>query len=403
VTPATGALPLDGLLVVDLGQVYNGPYAGLLLALAGAQVIKVEPPGGELLRKRAERIPGQRYPFATLNANKQGVTLNLKTDRGRALLLDLAAHADVLIENFRPGVLDRLGVGWQALRERQPRLIFASSSGYGSTGPRRDHPAMDITVQAASGVMSITGWPDRPPVKAGPAIADFLGGIHLYAAILTALLEREHSGCGHRVEVAMQDAVIPSLASSLGLYFGSNGHEIPMRTGNRHNGLAEAPYNTYRATDGDLALIGATDAHWQAITRVIGQGQLATDPRFQTASARVANIDEVDEVISKYAVTRARDELCDELLAAGVPCAPVSDLGEVMSDPHLHQRGTLQPLQHPDFGQITAFSSPLRFDDQPPAQLRPSPGLGEHNQQVYAQLIGLDSQEIDQLEQDGVI
>ncbi len=214
------ALPLDGVTVIDLSQIYNGPYATFLLATAGATVIKIEPPGGESLRRRGV-VGGAALPFAMLNGCKQSLELNLKAEDGKQVLRDLVRGADVLVENFAPGVMERLGLGCAALQAINPRLVYAQSSGFGSTGPYRDYPAMDLTVQAMAGVMSITGFPDRPPVKAGPALCDFFAGTHLYGAIVTALYEREKTGLGRQVEVAMLDAVYPSLSSSLGLYHGS--------------------------------------------------------------------------------------------------------------------------------------------------------------------------------------
>lgn len=393
--------PMDGTVVIDLGQVYNGPYAALLLALAGATVIKVEPPGGDLLRRRGARVAGALYPFIALNCNKLGVTLNLKTERGRELLVDLARSADVLIENFRPGVMERLGVGPDVLRGAQPRLIYASTSGYGRTGPYRDYAAMDITVQAMSGVMSVTGWPDQPPVKAGPALADFFGGIHLYGAIVTALLERERTGQGQHVDVAMLEAVLPSLMSSLGLLFSGAG-TVPLRTGNRHNGMAEAPYNVYPARDGQLALICVTDAHWRALVAAMGRPELAEDARFADMAARVRNIDAVDEAVTAYTRTRSREELLEALRRHRVPSAPVRDLAEVMSDRHLHERGTLATVTGTEMGAVTGISSPLRFGDEP-AALTAGPRLGEHNETVYRRWLGLEKAELDELSAEGVI
>ena len=269
------AAPFAGVTVVDLGQIYNAPYATLLLALGGADVIKVEPLTGENLRGRG-RVRGAGAPFGMLNSNKRDVTLNLKDPRGVALLERMVAKADVFVENFRPGVTDKLGIGAQRLHEVNPMLIYASGSGYGSTGPYRDLPAMDITIQAMSGIMSVTGFPDREPVKAGPAISDFMGGIHLFGAITSALYQREKTGRGTTVEAAMLDAVYPSLMSSLGLYFGGTG-DIPTRTGNRHSGMAEAPYNVYPASDGHIALICVGEAHWRALTDLMGMPELATN------------------------------------------------------------------------------------------------------------------------------
>jgi formyl-CoA transferase len=197
--------PLTGITVIDLSHVYNGPYATFLMAMAGATVIKVEPRGGEHLRSRGD-MGGAALPFAMLNANKRAVTLNLKTPAGKDLLKEMVARADVLVENFAPGVMDRLGVGAASLQQINPRLIYGSSSGYGKTGPYKDYPAMDLVMQAMSGIMSTTGYPDQPPVKAGAAVCDFSAGIHLYAAIMTALYERERTGIGRVVEVSMQDA-----------------------------------------------------------------------------------------------------------------------------------------------------------------------------------------------------
>ncbi|MBS1881401.1 MAG: CoA transferase [Actinobacteria bacterium] len=402
-TVAEPARPLDGLVVIDLGQIYNGPYATLLLALGGADVIKVEPPRGDLLRLRGSRIRGALYPFCALNSNKRGVTIDLKLDAGRELLLEMIEAADVLVENFRPGVMERLGLGPERTLEVNPRLIHASGSGFGGSGPYRDYPAMDITVQAISGAMSVTGWPDRPPVKAGPAIADFAGGIHLYAAIVTALYERERTGRGGTVEAAMHEAVFPSLMSSLGLFFGSEGESIPLRTGNRHNGLAEAPYNVYETADGFLALICVSDTHWDNLLEALGREELREDERFTSMAARVAHVDDVDAVVEAYARERSTGELCEHLRSHGVPCAPVKDLDEVVADPHLHARGMLQEIEHPQMGPITAFSSPLRYGEAPAPALRPSPLLGQHNREVLCGWLGVDEERYAELEAAGAL
>ncbi len=224
--PRPGAGPLAGVTVVDLGQIYNGPYATFLMAMAGARVIKVEPVGGENLRRRAA-VGGAAVPFAMLNSNKQFVTLNLKTAAGKDLFLRMVDRADVLVENFSVGAMERLGLGYEDLRVRHPGLVYASGSGYGRSGPMKAYPAMDIAVQAMSGLMSINGFEDRPPVKVGPAVADFMGGVHLYAAITTALFERERTGLGQAVEVSMMESVYASLASNLGLYYASQGVSPP--------------------------------------------------------------------------------------------------------------------------------------------------------------------------------
>jgi crotonobetainyl-CoA:carnitine CoA-transferase CaiB-like acyl-CoA transferase len=396
-----GGYPLEGIVVLDLGQIYNAPYATLLMALAGAEIIKVEPRHGENLRGRT-RVAGAGAPFVMLNSNKRGVTLNLREPRGVELLLELADRADVFVENFRPGVTDRLGIGPDVVRARNPRIVYASGSGYGSTGPYREYAAMDLTVQAMAGIMSITGFPENIPVKAGPAVCDFFGGIHLYGAIVTALFDRERTGEGRQVEASMFESVYASLSSSLGLYFGSGG-EVPMRTGNRHAGLAEAPYNVYPASNGHVAIICVSDAHWVGLAGLIGHPELAEHEDFATRQARAEHMDEVDELVAAFTVEHEREPLCDLLRENRVPCAPVRDLGEVVNDPHLHARGMLQEIDHPDFGTLTVPHSPLYYHGQERMPLEPSPGLGEHNEDVLRGMLGLDQDEVEQLRRDEVI
>jgi CoA:oxalate CoA-transferase len=395
------ALPLDGIVVIDLSQIYNGPYATFLLATSGATVIKIEPPGGESLRRRGS-VGGAALPFAMLNSSKRSVVLNLKAEKGKDLLRDLVRKADVLVENFAPGVMERLDVGAAALQQINPRLIYAQSSGFGSSGPYRDYPAMDLTVQAFAGVMSITGFPDRPPVKAGPALCDFFAGVHLHSAITTALYEREKTGIGRRVEVAMLDAVYPSLSSSLGLHFDTQGN-VPPRTGNRHGGLAEAPYNVYPASDGHIAIICVSEVHWQSLLRAMDRPDLADDPRFASLKQRVANIDAVDEVIGEWTRGQTKQALFDRLMGHRVPCAPVRNLTEVVQDRHLHERGMLQWQDHPELGKIVVQHSPLRFAGSDPMRLAPSRPLGADTADVLRERLGLSVEQIDQLTRDDVV
>ncbi len=395
------ALPLDGITVIDLSQIYNGPYATFLLATAGASVIKIEPPGGESLRRRGV-VGGAALPFAMLNGCKDSLMLNLKAEAGKQVLRDLVLTADVLVENFAPGVMARLGLGADALQALNPRLIYAQSSGFGSSGPYRDYPAMDLTVQAMAGVMSITGFPDRPPVKAGPALCDFFAGTHLYGAITTALYEREKTGIGRQVEVAMLDAVYPSLSSSLGLHFGSGG-DVPPRTGNRHGGMAEAPYNVYPANDGYIAIICVGDVHWRSLLAAMDRNDLSADPRFASLKDRVANIEVVDAIVGEWTATRSKEALFKHLTSHRVPCAPVRDLAEVVNDPHLHQRGFLQQQDHPELGSITVQHSPLRFAGSELRPLEPSHALGADAEAILRGRLHRTEAEITALRQDGVV
>jgi CoA:oxalate CoA-transferase len=393
--------PLNGIVVVDLTQIYNGPYATYLMAMAGARVIKVEPPSGEHLRQRSA-TSGAALPFAMLNGNKQSVTINLKCEEGKDLLCKMAEKADVLVENFAPGTLARLCLGWDTLRKLNPRLIYASGSGYGGDGPYRDYPAMDLTVQAISGVMSVTGMPDGPPLKTGPAICDFFGGVHLYAAVATALFERERTSLGRAVEVSMMEAVYASLSSSLGLFYGSNG-VAPVRTGNRHGGLSLCPYNVYPTKDGYIAIICNHETHWLSLLRVMERPELSLDVRCRSMTERVRNMDFVDGLLSSWTSKHAKEALFQRLIAERVPCAPVRSLDEVISDPHLHARRLLEEIEHPDFGRITVARSPLRFEESAPLELRPSARLGSDNDHVFGGWLGLPKSDLRALRSAGAI
>jgi len=394
------AQPLAGVTVLDFGQIYNGPYCGYLLAMAGARVIKVESPQGESLRGRAE-TSSATYPFAMLNANKEGITLDFKTDEGRALLMRLVAKADVLIENFSPGTLDRYGVGSAVLRAVNPRLIYAAGSGFGRTGPHRDYLAMDITVQALSGIMAMTGDGAGPPLKAGVVICDFLGGVHLYSAIATALYARERTGEGCVVDVSMQDATFPTLATAIGAMHFLGRH--PDRVGNRHPALALAPYNVYRAKDGHVAIICIREGHWKNLVDAIGEPGLADDPRFKDMTMRAQNMAAVDAAVEAWTSRHTRDEIFRITQAHDVICAPVQDLNGVLDDPHLYARGSLRRVADAKLGQIALPSTPLRFEGLEPPSARPAPQLGADNVTVYGELLGLAAGEVDALRTRGAL
>ncbi len=395
------AYPLSGITVVDLGQIYNGAYATFLMAMAGADVVKIEPPGGEPLRRRAETGTGA-LPFAMLNSNKRKIVLDLKTESGCELLRRMAAEADVLLENFSPATMGDLGLGAESLMAANPRLIYASGSGYGRSGPYRDNLAMDLSVQAISGVMSITGQPGQPPVRSGATLCDFLGGIHLYGAVMTALYERERTGKGRLVEVSMQEAVYSSLASGLGM-MQKLGGAVPPRVGNRHAGLAIAPYNVYEATDGHVAVLCVVERHWPKLLACMGREDLLDDPRFADNKTRVAHVDEVDAIVGAWVAGLGKEEVFEQVRRHGIPSAPVKDLTEVWVDPHMHERGMLEWIDHPDYGRIVVQRSPLRYEGVPQMPLQPSRALGADTAEVLAGWLGLAEDEIAALEQDGVI
>jgi CoA:oxalate CoA-transferase len=394
-----GNRPLAGVTVLDFGQVYQGPYATLLMAQAGADVIKIEPPHGEPLRRRAPPGKSTTFPIAMLNSNKRAITLNLKHERGRALLFRMAEKGDVLLENFAPGVMDRLGVGWSVLHEINPRLIYASGSGYGLSGPDRDNLAMDLTIQAVSGLISTTGFADGPPVKAGPAVVDFLSGIHLYAAVVTALFEREQTGQGRLVEVAMQEAAYATLTSPLHAYHDTG--EVPSRTGNASHG--RVPLNVYPTRDGYVAINVAVEEHWRNLLKAMGRQELRDDPRFADNATRVAHRDEVDALVADWTRSLGKMECFALAKRHRIPLAPVREVNEVMHDRHMHERGMLKWIEHDEIGRIVVPTSPLRFHGADPVDTQPSPKLAQHNADIYGGWLGLSAAEIAELEQSGVI
>lgn len=397
----TPSYPLEGLTVLDLTQIYNGPYATFLMAMGGANVIKVEPKTGENLRSRGD-LGGVAYPFAMLNSNKKPVTLNLKTDAGKDLLREMVKKADILIENFAPGVMERLGLGAESLLEINPRLIYGSSSGYGSDGPYRNFPAMDLVMQAMCGVINSTGFQDAPPVKSGAALCDFFAGIHLFSAVMMALYHRERTGTGKVVEVSMQDATYCSLASNYGMYH-ARGDAAPERTGNYHGGLGVAPYNAYQAKDGYIVVNAPADHHWQSILQVIGREDLKDDERIKTRTARVVNFELVDELIGHWAQEQTKDAAAEAMLAKTVPCAPVRNLREVMNDRNMLARGSLQDINHPELGRVNLPHTPLNIKGVPRIPIQPSLPLGSRNHEIFGDWLGYSDAQLTRLKDEGVI
>ena len=375
-------LPLAGVVVLDFGQVYQGPYATMLMAKGGADVIKIEPPNGEPLRRRAPPGKSTTFPIAMLNGNKRAITLNLKHEQGRDLLFRMVEKADILLENFAPGVMDRLGVGYEVLSGINPHLVYASGTGFGLSGPDRDTLAMDLTIQAMGGLISVTGFPDGPPLKSGPAVVDFLSGIHLYAATITALFERERTGRGRKVEVAMQEAAYATLTSQLEAFWQTG--KVPPRTGNASHG--RVPINVYPTNDGYVAMNLAVEEHWHSLLKAMGREDLRDDIRFNSPAARVRNRDETDALIAVWTQTLGKFEVFAIARRYRIPLAPVRDVGEVMHDPHMHERGFLEDIEHDEIGPLTVPNSPLRFHGADPVRAIPSPKLGEHNDEVYGGL-----------------
>jgi len=393
--------PLHGLTVLELGQIYNGPYCGLLLAHHGAEVIKVEAPAGDVLR-RMDRAPGgASYPFLMLNAQKRGLRLDLKQPRGSEIFLRLAELADVVIENFAAGVVERLGIDFATLQARNPRLIFASGSGFGSSGPYVGYPAMDFTIQALVGAMAITGYPDQPPVKCGPTAIDMLGAVHLFAGILLALREREQSGRGQRVEVAMFDAAIPSLLSYLAPYYEFR-RDMP-RSGNRHVVGGSTPYNNFPCSDGSVAILCISDQHWLELCRVMRRADLAAVERWHSVPGRAAEADAIEAAVAAWTTPQTRAAVTAQVAGAGIPSAPVRTIAEVGSDPHLFERAIVREVEVPTRGPVNVLGTPIKLSAQPEPPLTPPPTIGQHSDELLRDRLGMSEAELAELREAGVI
>lgn len=395
-------LPLDDLRILDLTHYYNGPYATFLLSHLGAEVIKVEAPGsgegGRALFRRKDNPYGA--PFALLNSNKQSITLNLKSVEGQTLFKRLVREADIVVENYAAGTMDAMGLGYEVLRAENPRLIYATSTGFGLSGPYRDVAAFDPIIQAMAGVMAITGEAGGPPMKTGAAVADILGGVHLCAGLLAAIRQRDRTGAGLMVELCLYDSVIPALTS----FLGAMGMGLTnLRDGNRASGGAISPYNAYPASDGWVMILAAENARWTRLCGLMERPELATDERFASARARAKNLQAVDDIVAAWTRTKTRRELFEIMAAADVFCGIVQELPEVMADKHLLARGTLREVDHPALGPMTIFTSPLRLDSHTPVPSSMSPALGEGNDRVYRDELGLTTEEIAALRERKVI
>lgn len=395
---APRAAPLSGVTVLDLGQVYQGPYCGLLLAHAGADVVKIESPAGDPLRRRGSAT-GAPPAFPMLNTGKRSMMLDLKTQGGREVLVDLVTCADVLLENFAAGVMDGLGVGPDVLLAANPALVYASGTGYGRSGPQRDQLAMDVTVQAWAGVMSVTGFPDGPPVKSGAAFVDFLSGVHLYAGIVTALYEVARSGRGRVVEVAMAEATYWTLMSSLSSWFMYG--EAP-RVGNKQASNGLSPYDVYPCADGHVAILCVLDRHWVALCGAMGRSELATDERFDTNGHRLGAMADVDAIVTGWTSSVTRSEVVDLAGRHGFPAAPVRDVAEVVADEHLRERALLHDVEV-DGQPLTLPLSPLLFEGTPRVLPPVVAEIGHDTDAVLTGLLGYDADRIAALRSAGAL
>lgn len=389
-------LPLSGVRVLDLGHVFQGPYATFLMAMAGAEVIKIESPAGDMSRRRGR---DGDYPFRALNGNKKGVVLDLKTEKGRKILLEMSRKADVLLENFAPSVMPRLGLGPDAFFEYNPKLIYCSGSGFGKTGPYADKNALDLTIQAMGGMMSATGERGGRPLKAGLPVADFMSGAHMYGAITTALFERERTGLGRVVEVSMYEAVFAPLLPSAGHYYASN--HVPQRSGNRHVADSYVPFDTFEASDGWIAIVCATDEHWTKLTRAMERPDLEHDEELKGLKGRIDRIEEVTGHIAQWCKRHTRAQISAICEANRVAASPLQDVEEILNNEHLLARGFLTP-QPADTGIVNLPNSPMRYAGSAMQPLVPAPALGANTDEVLADILGMEQTELDALRAEGV-
>ena len=391
---------LDGLTVLDLSRVLSGPYCTMMLADMGARVIKVEQPGkGDDTRGWGPPFQnGESAYFLSINRNKESVTLNLKHPEGRRVLDALIARADVLVENFRPGTLERMGLGYADLAQRRPDLVYCSVSGFGQTGPRRREPGYDAVMQGEGGLMSITGPADGPGYRLGIAIVDIVAGMFSAYGVAVALLARERTGRGQLVDVGMLDAAAALLTYQAGIHFTTG--EVPGRLGNRHPSIT--PYETLEAADGELVVAVGNDQLWRTFCGVIGTEELADDPRFRTNKDRVAARDSLRPLLVERMRTRPAEEWLERLKAGGIPCGAVRDLAQVFTDPQLIERAMVVALDHPVAGAIRQLGVPIKMSGTPGAVRTPPPALGQHTAAVLGEL-GYGDAEIEGLRAGGAI
>src|SRR5438105_3022088 len=384
--------PLHGISVLDLTRVLSGPYCSMMLADMGARVIKVEQPrkGDDTRAWGPPFLEGESAYFLSINRNKESVTLDFKHPQGRAVLDGLLAKADVVVENFRPGTLARLGLDYETLAPRFPRLVYCSVSGFGQTGPRAKEPGYDAVMQGEGGLMSITGAADGPPYRLGVAIADIVSGMFAAYGVALALFARERTGEGQQVDVAMLDAVAALLTYQAGNFFASG--KVPTRLGNRHPSIA--PYETFAASDGEFVLAVGNDEQWRKCCAV---AELACVERFGTNRQRVTGYDELRPIVAAALGTRPRRYWIERLSAAGVPCGSVRNLQEVFDDPQLAAREMVTRLEHAVAGPLQLLGVPVKLSDTPGGVRRAPPTRGQHTDAVLRNDLGLPAAEIDRL------
>lgn len=401
--PIGGSMPgpLEGVRVLDLTRVLAGPYCTMMLADLGAEVVKVEVPGtGDDSRGFGPFKDGKSLYYITINRGKKSVALDLKKEEGRALLLKLARKSDVLVENFRPGTMEKLGLGWEVLKKENPRLIYAAVSGFGHSGPDSKKPAYDILVQARGGMMSITGWPNSPPTRVGMSTGDITAALFGASGILAALYQRERTGTGQKVDVAMLDCQVAILENALVRYQVEG--KAPGALGTRHPTIT--PFQAFRASDAWFVVAVGNDSLWKTFCEALDRPDLLADPRFATNGDRTKHIADLIPELDRVFARRKAQEWIDLLEGAGVPSAPVNTVDRVMQDPQLRARNMLVAVEDPDIGTVTIPGNPIKMEALQESPTRPpASGIGQDTEEVLADLLGLSSAEIKSLRGTGVL
>ncbi len=392
--------PLSGIKVVDLSQGAAGPVAAMLLGDLGADVVKVEPPGGEWGRGLGPPfLGGTAAAYLGMNRNKRGIVVDLKTDEGPEVVARLTDHADVFLESFRPGVAERLGIGFETLSARNPRLVYATISAFGRTGPWRDRPGVDGIVQAVGGIMSVTGTEDAGPVKVGVPAADMVAGVFSSQAVTAALFARERTGRGQRVDLSLIESLLAFQVVPLSMYLASG--TPPRRMGSA--APYSAPNEAYPTADGWIQVAAYTATRWPSLCEALGRPELADDPRFATNADRVRNRDELRRELEAAFETKTTKEWLVELEAADVLCGPILGYPELLAEDHLAEIGALPPYDQPGVGTLRAVTEPARFSETPAGHRRPAPLVpGEHTEEILAET-GFTPDEIEDLIRRGVV
>ena len=394
-------MPLEGIRVLDLSRILAGPFCTMMLGDMGAEVIKVEnPDGGDDTRGWPPFYEGgESSYFQSVNRNKKSLTLNMKAEEGKEILRGLIRKSDVLIQNFRPGAIERLGFDWPTCRALNPRLIYAGVSGYGQSGPSRERPAYDILLQGEGGLMSITGSESGGGFKTGIAIADLTTAMFAAQGVLLALIAREKTSEGQCVDMAIQDGQAALMSHAAGNYFATG--VPPGRLGNRHPSIA--PYRDFPCADGELIVAAANDSLWDRFARAIGREDLADDPEWAKNAARVSGRDALEAEIEKTMRTKTRAEWAEIISAAGVPCGPVRTIAELCADPQIRHREMVVETAHAKTGVLKMMGNPVKLSDTPGEIRLPPPLLGEHAGEILTGLLGRSEAEVGALREKGVV